>query len=558
MPERTAAERRVTPDRPPAELRRHGLDAVSFQAVESGLHWWRDDEPPVGTGAVLAYADTGGAWIGVGRPLTTPDRRAAATRRFLADARAAGRRGALFGIETPAGVDARTLDERTLNLPTVNAPSLTAPALDALTLDPLTLDAPPLDARPLETRPLEALPLEATADAPAPRDELRRLPLGRQSILLPSRWPDSLRVKPRLREQLRRARAKGVTVRRLTADDLAAETPTRRRIDQLCRLWLGSRRMEPMHFLVSVEPFHYPDEHIYLVAERDGRIVQFLSAVPIYARRGWLMEDMLRAPEAPNGTTELLLDRLFHEARTNDHSRVFDEAPARTALSPLAETPAVDDEQEDETFITPGLTPLAGAIPWWLRLARDVSRPLYDFAGLERFRARLAPPRWDTVWLVWDRGPAPRVLLDVLAAFAGGSLTRFAWRTFTRHPSAPPWGLALPLLPWSLLLACLVLLGRADLLGFSALALAGWVLFDAALAWLLFRAAHRPHPARLATAAACAGLDAALSVQHLLDVGFGPSAVSTLLRFLATAAPIAGCGALVWALRRATAARSAD
>lgn len=551
MPDRTAAERHVTPDRPPVELRRHGLDAVSFQALESGLHWWRDDEPPAGTGAVLAYADTGGAWIGVGRPLTTPDLRATAARRFLAAARAAGRRGALFGIETPAGVDVRTLDVRTLDASTFNAPALDAPALGAV----------PLDARRLEALPRQALPLKAPAnapDAPAPRDELRRLPLGRQSILLPSRWPDSLRIKPRLREQLRRARAKGVTVRRLTADDLAAETPTRRRIDQLCRLWLGSRRMEPMHFLVSVEPYHYPDEHIYLVAERDGRIVQFLSAVPIYARRGWLMEDMLRAPEAPNGTTELLLDRLFHEARTNDHSRVFDEAPARTSLSTLAETHGVDAPQEDETFITPGLTPLAGAIPWWLRLARDVSRPLYDFAGLERFRARLAPPRWDTVWLVWDRGPAPRVLLDVLAAFAGGSLTRFAWRTFTRHPSAPPWTLALPLLPWTLLLACLVLLGRADLLGFSALALAGWVLFDAALAWLLFRAAHRPHPARLATAAACAGLDAAVSIRHLLDVGFGTSAASTLLRFLATAAPIAGCGALVWALRRATAARSAD
>lgn len=548
MPERTAAERHVTPDRPPVELRRHGLDAVSFQALESGLHWWRDDDPPAGTGAVLAYADTGGAWIGVGRPLTTPDLRAAAARRFLAAARAAGRRGALFGIETPAGVNARTLDERTLNASTLNAPTLDASLLDAL----------PPETRSPETRPPGAPPPEATVGAPAPRDELRRLPLGRQSILLPSRWPDSLRIKPRLREQLRRARAKGVTVRRLTADDLAAETPTRRRIDQLCRLWLGSRRMEPMHFLVSVEPYHYPDQHIYLVAEHNGRIVQFLSAVPIYTRRGWLMEDMLRTPEAPNGTTELLLDRLFHEARTNDHSRVFDEAPARTALSTLAETHGVDAPLEDETFITPGLTPLAGAIPWWMRLARDVSRPLYDFAGLERFRARLAPPRWDTVWLVWDRGPAPRVLLDVLAAFAGGSLTRFAWRTFTRHPSAPPWALALPLLPWTLLLACLVLLGRADLLGFSALALAGWVLFDAALAWLLFRAAHRPYPARLATAAVCAGLDAAVSIRHLLDVGFGSSAASTLLRFLATAAPIAGCGALVWALRRATAARSAD
>jgi hypothetical protein len=53
--------------------------------------------------------------------------------------------------------------------------------------------------------------------------------------------------------------------------------------------------MEPLDFLVAVKPFRAANEHLYFVAERGGEAVQFLSAVPIYARHGWLMEDMLAA-----------------------------------------------------------------------------------------------------------------------------------------------------------------------------------------------------------------------------------------------------------------------
>ena len=74
-------------------------------------------------------------------------------------------------------------------------------------------------------------------------------------------------------------------------------------------------------------PFHAPEEHRYLIAERQGRAVHFLYAVPIYGRRGWLMEDMLRDPAAPNGTTELVIDRLMADV-------------------------------EGDARITPGLTPL--------------------------------------------------------------------------------------------------------------------------------------------------------------------------------------------------------
>lgn len=354
-------------------------------------------------------------------------------------------------------------------------------------------------------------------------DGLRSLRIGQQSELRPSAWARTLRARPRLREQLRRARARGVVVRRVDPAELEPGAPLRAAVDGLREAWLAARPMEPMTFLVSVEPFHEPYEHRYLVAERDGRAVQFLSAVPIHGRHGWLMEDVLRSAAAPNGTTELVIDRLMRDLDGDPH------------------------------WVTPGLTPLVGDGPRWLGLVRAIMSPLYDFTGLLRFRARLAPSRWTPVWLVWDRGPAWPVLVDVLRAFAGGRLLPFALRTLVRHPNGPPWAVALPLAPWTVLIAGLAAAGQAALLGFTTPALWGWAAFDLLLAWLLFDTARRPRWRRLALVTCAAGVDAVLSSRHLRAAGLGPGWITATLRLLATAGPLLGTVSLAWATHRAAA-----
>lgn len=352
-------------------------------------------------------------------------------------------------------------------------------------------------------------------------DGFRRLPLGQQSELRPSRWDETLRARRRLREQLRRARARGVVVRLARPEELEPGRPLHAAVERLRDEWLDARPMEPMAFLVSVEPFHEPAEHLYVVAERGGDAVQFLSAVPIHGRRGWLMEDMLRSARAPNGTTELVIDRLMRELGGEPY------------------------------WVTPGLTPLVGDGPWLLRAARTLTAPLYDFRGLQRFRSRLAPARWAPVWMCWDRGPAWLVMIDVLRAFAGGRLLRFATRTLTRHPNGPPWAVALPLAPWTLLIAALAASGRAALLGFTTATLWGWAAFDLVLTWLLFEASRRPRWRRLAAMTAAATFDAVVSWRHLAAVGSGPTWTTLALRGLATAGPTIGALALGWATWRA-------
>ena len=271
-----------------------------------------------------------------------------------------------------------------------------------------------------------------------------------------------------------------------------------------------------MAFLVALEPFHLPAEHRYFVAERGGRVVELLSAVPVYARRGWLIEDVLRSRRAPNGTTEALIDALMRDVADSD-------------------------------FVTLGLAPLSGSMAPFLRVARLVSSPLFDFEGLRRFRQRLRPSHWESVWLLYPRSEwALGHLVESLRAFAGGSLIRFALRSIARGPSGPPWALALPLVPWTLLLATLALVGRSDLVGFSRAALVGWVGFDALLSVQLLRSAQRPRRGRLAVSASAAILDAGFSLPHMLAGGLGTTFVSIVLRSLTAFAPCFGAVVLSW------------
>jgi phosphatidylglycerol lysyltransferase len=277
--------------------------------------------------------------------------------------------------------------------------------------------------------------------------------IGEQPVWDATRWSQTLGTSRSLREQLRRARSKAVIVRRVLPDQLRAGTPLRAAIERLIERWQHKKPMAPMGFLVDVQPFDFASERRYFVAEREGTLVGFLAAVPIYRRRGWLIEDFLRDPSAPNGTAESLID---------------------AAMCELG--------QEGSRYVTLGLAPLSGPVRGWLRVARRLSSPLYDFAGLRAFKAKLKPHAWEPIYLAHAPGSSSHVaLVDALAAFARGSFLRFGGATLLRGPAMLVRVLAVLLLPWTLLLAF------ADPRWFPAPFLqTGWVAFDVALALSLF------------------------------------------------------------------------
>ncbi|TKD06333.1 phosphatidylglycerol lysyltransferase domain-containing protein [Polyangium fumosum] len=234
-----------------------------------------------------------------------------------------------------------------------------------------------------------------------PRDPFfERLPLGRQPVWDPLQWERVLAGRKSLREQIRRARAKGVRARVARGEELGGALGAA--MAALSARWLAGRRGGPLGFLLSVDLFSRPSERLYVVAERDERLVAVLVAVPVPGRGGWFFEDILRADDAPNGTVELVVDAAM---------RALAGASCRR--------------------VTMGLVPFAGPLPRGLRILRRLGHDIYDFEGLRAFRARFAPDAWEPVWFVRPRGTREIVALwDVASALTGGHPLRFAFRAW--------------------------------------------------------------------------------------------------------------------------------
>ncbi len=345
-----------------------------------------------GDDAVVGYVDTGSAWVAAGAPIAPAERVGEVSEAFVAAARGAGRRASCFGTEARFGEITKW---------------------------------------------------------PAMR-------IGDQPVWNPASWAAVVKSRKSLREQLRRARAKGVTVRGV---DAAALEVLRPQIDDLIARWQASRPIAPMGFLVQIDPFTFVEERQYFVAERDGRVIAFLGIIPIFARGGWFFEDFLRDPDAPNGTIELLVD-----------------AGMRAAAS------------ADVPFVTLGLVPLAGDVQPWLRATRKLGRALYDFDGLRAFKAKFEPSGWDPIYLAHPpRTSSIVALFDTLRAFARGGLLRFGLETFLRGPAIVVRALAALLVVWTVLLALPI---SARFFPSPAWQY-GWVAFDVALGGALFVLAQR-------------------------------------------------------------------
>jgi len=232
------------------------------------------------------------------------------------------------------------------------------------------------------------------AEAPLVAAGLRATQVGEQPVWTTERWPDVIAHAPSLRYQLSRARHKGVRVRELHASEVADDAPLRAAIAHVTAGWQAQHGMAPMQFLVQLAPFARAEDRLLLVAEHGDAVVGLASAVPVPARSRLFVEHFVRAPDAPNGTVELLVDGVMQRASAPE--------------------------------VTLGLAPLAGSVSRWLRMARWLGSPLYDFAGLRAFKAKLRPDAWEPVYLCVPPGASTLVALrDTLRAFAGGSLLGF-------------------------------------------------------------------------------------------------------------------------------------
>ncbi len=414
------------------------------------------------TDSCIAYLDTGRAWVAAGAPIAADEVLAESVAAFVAAASLARRRVCFFAVEE---------------------------------------------------RLVEAC-----------RGALSSMPIGEQPSWDPTSWPEALASDRRLREQLRRAQSKGVTVRAVRPEEISnVEAPLRQDVELLIGRWVQSRKMAPMGFIVDVQPFDFAEERRCFVAERDAQIIGVLVAVPVYRRAGWLFEDILRSPNAPNGTTELLID---------------------AAMRAVA--------GEGSRYATLGLAPLAGDIAPGLRFLRAAATALYDFDGVRRFKAKLRPERWTRIDLAWPSDASGnRALLDALAAFTmrprdgheRASFVRFGVETIAHSPAAAVRLLALLLGPWTIALA----LAPTDRFFPSRAVQLAWVAFDVVVGLAMLSLASRWREGLARALAIATSADAVLTfAEVVLDARH--RVTSPLDGFVLVAACLGPCAAasLLW------------
>jgi phosphatidylglycerol lysyltransferase len=374
-----------------------------------------------GDDACVAFLDTGGAWVAAGAPIAEPDRAPSAALAFVAAAAAHGRRACFFGTED---------------------------------------------------RFAGAVPFAA-------------IRVGEQPVWDPAAWDEVLRGTRSLREQIRRARAKGVDVRPFDPHLFAQpDSGPRATVERLVARWEAARPMPPMGFLVQLHLHTELAERRFFTAAQGDELCGFLSMVPVFARRGWFVEDLVRLPEAPNGTAELLIDAAMRAAAADGSG-----------------------------YLTLGLAPLGGAVGPWLRIARRTGGPLYDFRGVHAFKAKLRPQSWAPIFISYPRSQlGVTTVYDALGAFARGGLLRFGLRTLLRRPAVLIQALALILIPWTILMAA-----APSARWFPAPAVKwGWVAFDAALAVALISLARRWRRGLDTVLAVLASADAAVTLAQVL------------------------------------------
>ncbi|MGA7239605.1 MAG: DUF2156 domain-containing protein [Bryobacteraceae bacterium] len=219
--------------------------------------------------------------------------------------------------------------------------------------------------------------------------------LGAQPVWNPRTWSAIVHHRSSLRAQLHRARNKGVEIEDVSTQHAASDPELRRILQE----WLEGCRLPPLHFLV--EPNVLDGEladRIVLVARRRGVPVAFLVASPIRARNGYLVELLARSAGSPNGASELLIDAAMR--------RFAGEGCDYVTLGLVALAHAADEDIRRN--------------PAWLRIlmyfARAHANRFYNFRGLEHFRLKMEPDRWEGVYAISNE---PRFSIRSLYAMGG-------------------------------------------------------------------------------------------------------------------------------------------
>ncbi|MEZ5346568.1 MAG: DUF2156 domain-containing protein [Pyrinomonadaceae bacterium] len=227
--------------------------------------------------------------------------------------------------------------------------------------------------------------------------------LGAQPVWTPSNWSAIIDSHGSLRAQVNRARNKGVAVSEWASERAQEDPGLKKCLDR----WLEKKGLPPLRFLVEQNTLGRLFDRRVFVAEVCGEVVGFCILSPIAQRNGWLFEQFIHRPGSPNGTVELMIDFAMRTLAEDGYGY------ATLGLAPLskrADVPPFDN-------------------PLWLRILlawmRKHGQRFYNFDGLDAFKAKLQPEKWEPVFAISNEPRFSfRTLYAIASAFSGNAPVR--------------------------------------------------------------------------------------------------------------------------------------
>lgn len=191
-----------------------------------------------------------------------------------------------------------------------------------------------------------------------------------------------------LRWCVNRARREGVVVEEANPDDPALE----RELRDLLSNWEAVVGRPVARSVLRPSPLDEVEEKRIFLAHRGGRLEAFAACSPIYARDGWYLEDLFRAPGAVNGASELLVVETLAGLR---------DSGARSAALGIAPFRG-SGEQLDRR---------ARLLGHMLTLGFRYLDRRYGFASLAAYEAKYEPSTWAPRYVAFSPPwPRPRVI----------------------------------------------------------------------------------------------------------------------------------------------------
>ena len=238
--------------------------------------------------------------------------------------------------------------------------------------------------------------------------------LGAQPVWNPHGWAEIIAKHKSLRAQLNRARNKGVKVAEWTSE----KAQNNLALVECLSEWLAAKGLPPLRFLVEPNTLGRLFDRRIFVAEQDEKVVGFVLLSPVSNRNGWLFEQFIHRPNAPNGTVELMIDAAMRELAKSGYDY------ATLGLAPLSMRANIEPFDN----------------PLWLRVLfawiRAHGRRFYNFEGLDNFKAKLQPESWEPVFAISNEPKISfKTIYAIASAFSGNAPIRLflggLWRAFS-------------------------------------------------------------------------------------------------------------------------------